>query len=68
MHENLFYAYLKLSIDRLIKRKRLTLGVDNEKTGIEDPEECIVCGTRIKRVHCTYMCSNCGFRTDCSDL
>ena len=34
----------------------------------EDPEKCVVCGGRIRKVHCTYVCPNCGFRTDCSDM
>ncbi|MBS3133590.1 hypothetical protein J4470_05735 [Candidatus Woesearchaeota archaeon] len=45
-----------------------TPGADDEAKNMEDPEECIVCGTKIKRIHCTYFCPNCGFKTDCSDL
>ena len=33
-----------------------TPGADDEAKNMEDPEECIVCGTKIKRIHCTYFC------------
>ena len=29
---------------------------------------CPACGAELSRIHCTYMCPVCGFRTDCSDL
>ncbi|WP_166394799.1 hypothetical protein [Rubrobacter marinus] len=30
-------------------------------------EECEVCGSEMFGLHCKLICSNCGYRRDCSD-
>ena len=29
---------------------------------------CPRCGTRLQGLHCKLVCTNCGYREDCSDL
>lgn len=33
----------------------------------EASEECEVCGGEMYGLHCKLICSNCGYRRDCSD-
>ena len=30
-------------------------------------EECELCGSEMYGLHCKLICSNCGYRRDCSD-
>lgn len=33
-----------------------------------DLQTCCLCGGEMTGVHCKMICSNCGYREDCSDL
>lgn len=44
------------------------LPVVNDQHGRQLNEQCPNCGAELGRVHCMFICPNCGFRTDCSDL
>ena len=32
-----------------------------------DMQECEACGTKMYGLHCKIVCSNCGYKRDCSD-
>ncbi len=49
---------------------------DGEDKGMRDArseapepvqEECELCGSEMFGLHCKLICSNCGYRRDCSD-
>lgn len=40
----------------------------DEREAAEDAFSCTLCGSPMVGVHCKLLCSNCGYREDCSDL
>ena len=53
----------------MLKRDGEDEGMRGARPEAQEPvrEECELCGSEMFGLHCKLICSNCGYRRDCSD-